>query len=663
MQNYQYLDDQIALVELSVGKTHVLNQAQRQQLFDALLQAEQDPKVKAVILAGKDDVFSIGGDLAEFSEGSAFAYPHLCHDILYLIENYQKPIVAALAGFALGGGLELALACDARIAHKDCLIGLPESKLGLIPGGQGTQRITRALGLEKGLSMMLTAALDKAEKFENSLLFQQIVTHDLLEHATSFAHALLNNTQSIDKLSSIKLDNLTAQPLFEFTKLQLRAYPHQNTALNDIINVVQIGVEQGFSEGCQSEENAFERLISSDSSQALRHLFFAEKNAQKVDGSKVTQLNIQNVLVIGAGFMGQGIASCLNQFGLNVQLFDINAEAASMAVESIRSKSKHANKIRQLNNIELIQNIDLVIEAVSENLNLKKQIFAQLGQLCPANVWLASNTSSLDLNEIAKVTEHPERVLGLHFFGPVEHMKLLEVVQTRYTTMEGLTQAKLLAKHIQKVPVLSQVGPGFIGNRIFDAYLYQALNLVSQGISPQSIDQAMCKWGMKMGPFQVMDLIGNDLLISAWANKFSGNGIDALKQLVKQQYWGQKNQKGWYHYAGKNVHFDPSDLQERIQIKFNKREASDHIVQRLLLSLYVEAKQVLFEGIAASSADIDLAFVHGYGFPANKGGPIHYIEQHFSPALVHRQVSFYASQELDAFWQDAKQQYAFEKIA
>ena len=662
MQHYQYLNDHIALIELSLGSTHVLNQAQRQQLFDALLHAEQDAQVKAVILSGKDDVFSVGGDLTEFAAGQAFAYPHLCHDILYLLENYKKPTVAALAGFALGGGLELALACDERVAVKDTLIGLPETKLGLIPGGQGTQRIVRALGLEQGLSLMLSGEMKKAQAFENTILFQQCVESDVLAAATDLAEDILAN-DSAQKLSKIKLDPIQAIPLLDFAKLQTRAYPHNNAALNDVIDVVKFGVEKGFTAGCEAEAIAFERLIQSKSSQALRHLFFAEKDTQKLTSKKISKASIENVLVIGAGFMGQGIASCLNQFGLNVQLFDVNTQLAEKAVERIQSKSKHAGRIHQLAVLEDVQNVDLVIEAVSENLALKKQIFEQLGKLCAENVLLASNTSSLDLNQIAEVVQHPERVLGLHFFGPVEHMKLLEVVQSRFTADDAIAQAKLLAKRIHKVPVLSQVGPGFIGNRIFDAYLSQALNLLAQGISPQNIDQAMCKWGMKMGPFQVMDLIGNDLLLNAWAGKFEGAGIQCLERLVEAQYFGQKSQKGWYHYAGKNVHFDSNALSEVIQVNVNVREPSEQIVQRLILSLYVEAQSVLQEGVARSSADIDLVFVHGYGFPAVKGGPLHYIEQYYSPALVQRQVGFYASQAHDDFWQYNKANTVLEKIA
>ncbi len=662
MQHYQYLEGQIALVELCVGKTHVLNQLQRQQLFDALLHAEQDSQVKAVILAGKDGVFSIGGDLEEFSEGQAFVYPHLCDDILYLLEHYQKPTVAALAGFALGGGLELALACDARVSLKDTLLGLPETKLGLIPGGQGTQRIVRALGIERGLSLMLSGEMSKASTFENTPLLQSCVENHLIDAALQCAKDLIQS-EMIKKLSQIKLDPITAQPLLDFAQLQTRAYPHNNIALNDVINVVKVGVEKGFIAGCEAEAKAFEFLIQSNSSKALRHLFFAEKATQKTPSQTSTGLAIQNIVVIGAGFMGQGIASCLNRFGLNVQLFDVNTNAADQAVQRIRVKSKHTEKIQLLQSLEQIQNVDLVIEAVSENLALKQQIFTQLGELCNENVLLASNTSSLDLNKIAEVVQHPERVLGLHFFGPVEHMKLLEVVQGRHTKIAAMTQAKFLAKKINKVPVISQVGPGFIGNRIFDAYLYQALNLLALGISPQSIDQAMCKWGMKMGPFQVMDLIGNDLLLSAWAGKFNGEGIDCLKRLVSAQYHGQKVQKGWYHYIGKNIHFDSTQLSALIQKDLNGRLATDQIVQRLILSLYVEAQRVLDDGIAKSSADIDLVFVHGYGFPAEKGGPVHYIEQHFSAALVQRQIGFYASQGQDGFWQYVKTSAVLENIA
>lgn len=661
---YQYLDDHIALVEMSHGPMHVLNQVQRQQLFDALLAAEQNAQVQAVILSGKDGVFSIGGDLTEFAAGQAFAYPHLTQDLFYLIENYQKPVVACLQGFALGGGLELAMACHARVADAKCKIGLPETKLGLIPGGEGTQRLPRAVGLERGISMMLSAELSNAEAFKDTLLLQVVAEQNVLDEAIKLAEQLIQDSQSIVRLSQVKLDQLSAVPLLEFAKLQLRAYPHNNPALEKVLDAVAVGIHKGFAQGCTQEAQLFAQVLYSKESEALRHIFLAEKSAHKLPKLAPDAPKIQRAAVIGAGFMGQGIAACLNSAGIETYIFDVNAEAAQQAVDKIVvSKGAKAEQIHVLNGLEDTSGMDLVIEAVSENLALKQSIFKSLGEHCPASVILASNTSSLDLNQIASVTAHPERVLGLHFFGPVQHMKLLEVIQGAQTADAVLAQAKHLAQRIRKIPVVSQVGPGFIGNRIFDAYLSQALALASTGVSPEQIDRAMRSWGMKMGPFQVMDLIGNDLLLSAWNGKFNGAGIHLLQQLVDAQRFGQKTQQGWYSYAGKNSHFNLDSLAELSNQAFKIKLPAEQIAQRLILSLYLEGLDVLNDGIASTKADIDLVFVHGYGFPAGRGGPMHYIEQHFSDALIQRQIRMLASDQADSFWQKHVKTQALEKIA
>ena len=663
MKNYEILNEHTAVIMLSHGSMHTLNQVQRQQLFDALILAEQDHAVKAVVITGKDGIFSVGGDLAEFDQGQAFAYPHLTKDLFYLIENFKKPVISCLEGFALGGGLELAMACHARVTFSKCKIGLPESKIGLIPGGQGTQRIIRALGLEQGISLMLSGEIYPAHKFQDTLLFNTITDENPLTQALLLAEQLIADPNSISRLSTIKLDTLAAQPLLEFAKLQLRAYPHYSPALDAVLEAVKSGL-QSFSAGCAREAELFQQLIQSQASVAMRHLFFAEKSALKIPKTQEKLASIHRAAVIGAGFMGQGIAACLNSAGINVQLFDLNSSTAQKAVEKIAGlKGAQPGNIRVLDALENIGEVDLVIEAVSENMTLKQTIFSQLDQICSPNTILASNTSSLDLNQIAAVTKHPERVVGLHFFGPVQHMKLLEVVQGAKTTDSILIQAKQLAQRIHKIPVLSQVGPGFIGNRIFDAYLSQALELVSQGISPEQIDRTIRSWGMKMGPFQVMDLIGNDLLISAWAGKFSGKGIQLLEKLVQNGHFGQKNQQGWYHYNGKNTHFDIKILTELLDIEFKNKFIPEDVVQQLIFSLYAEGLKVLKEGIASSKADIDLTFVHGYGFPAAKGGPIHYIEQQYSSVLIQRQLQQYADTSKDLLWSVSVQDSALEKIA
>lgn len=663
MKRYSIMKDNVALIELTHGTMHVLNQAQRQALFDALLQAEQDPVVQAVVIAGQNGIFSIGGDLDEFAEGYAFAHPHLCKDLFYLIEHFQKPVVAAMAGFALGGGLELAMVCHARVAQKGCLIGLPESKIGLIPGGQGTQRIIRALGIEQGLSLMLSGQFQAVEHFEHNALIQHVVLDEVNHAAVAYAQDIVEKNVEVKKLSACALNTIAAEPSIEFAKLQLKAYPHYNPALDKIIDVVLTGVQFGFERGCAHEAKVFAELINSHASLALRHLFFAEKNAQKVKALHPVSLNIKKVAVIGAGFMGQGIANCLSQAGLSVQLFDVRPEAASAAVKRIEQKAKKPVLIEVLEHLDDLLDVDLLIEAASENFEIKKAIFEKISHICDESVLLASNTSSLDLNALAQYVQHPERMLGMHFFGPVEHMKLLEIVQTKYSSEQSLIQAKLFAKKIEKIAVVAQVGPGFIGNRIFDAYLIQALNMVQQGISPARIDQVMKKWGMKMGPFQVMDLIGNDLLIQAWSDQQRGEGIDVLKTLVSAQKFGQKSQQGWYVYRGKNIVFDQQALSESLNISFVTKMDDAQIVQRLMLSLYVESMHVLDDGIAASKADIDLCFVHGYGFPATQGGPVFYIENQYSSALVQRQLGIYASCLDEHFWHNAKQKYVLEKIA
>lgn len=663
MTNYEIINSHTALIILKQGSMHTLNQAQREELFEALIFAEQDSAVKAVVITGKDGLFSVGGDLAEFDQGQAFTYPHLTKDLFYLIENYQKPVIASVEGFALGGGLELAMACHARVASSKCKVGLPESKIGLIPGGEGTQRIIRALGIEQGISLMLSGEIYSADQFINTSLFNVVTQESALEEALRLADKIIAEPHHLTRLSQIKLDMLSAEPILEFAKLQLRTFPHYSPALEAILEVVQSGL-QSFKSGCEREAEIFQQLIQSQSSISMRHLFFAEKAALKTPKSNETLSPIQHAAVIGAGFMGQGIAACLNSVGIDVKLYDVNQLTARKAVEKIAlMKDIDADKIHVLDELNNLDTVDLVIEAVSENLTLKQSIFSQLDQVCVPSTILASNTSSLDLDQIAAVTQHPERVIGLHFFGPVAHMKLLEIVQGAQTANSVLIQAKRLAQRIHKIPVVSQVGPGFIGNRIFDAYLSQALELASQGISPEKIDRTMRNWGMKMGPFQVMDLIGNDLLVSAWNGKFSGKGVQLLNDLVAEGHFGLKTQQGWYHYNGKNIHFDVNLMTELLHSDFKSNFIPEDVVKKLIFSLYAEGLQVLKDEIASSKADIDLTFIHGYGFPAVKGGPMQYIEQQYSAALIYRQLQQYVKTNKDPLWSVSVTDNSLEKIA
>ncbi|SDK19625.1 3-hydroxyacyl-CoA dehydrogenase [Pseudomonas delhiensis] len=651
---YELRSDAVAVVRLDNPPVNSLGQVLRQALFHALRAAQADPRAAAIVLEGRGDGFSAGGDLVEFRAGTTFAQPDLPGVIFDLIEHSPKPVVAALHGYALGGGLELALACHGRVAAWNCRVGLPETTLGLLPGAGGTQRLPRAVGLEAATSMIVNGNQVEAGTLADSLLFDAI-SDQPLEEACRLALVLAEQGQPFPLLRRLRVQHPEPQGFLAFARQQARGRRHYNSALPKAIDAIGLSLAADFDAATRQEQQLFRGQLDDPESLAIRHAFLAERLAPKVAGLEPdAALPVREVVVIGAGFMGSSIATCLLRAGCRVSLYDSQPGAAQAAAARLaEQEDSPAGQLRVIEGFAEMAPADLVIEAVVERLDVKQAIFAELGRHCRADAVLASNTSSLDLDRIAEASGCPERVVGLHFFGPAQVMRLLEVVRGEKTAAPVLATALVLAKRLRKVAVVAGVCRGFIGNRLFDRYLLQALALASEGIAPQRIDQALERWGMKMGPFKVMDLVGIDLLRGAWTGVHEQAGIGLLARLCDAGRTGQRAGLGWYRYdQGPKAQIDPG-LDGLVGATGEERVIEDSgIVQRCVLALVNEGARVLEEGIAQRASDIDVVFLLGYGFPGSRGGPMFWASTQ-GLAATRRQLCALAEQTGDAFWQPA----------
>ncbi|NLY26266.1 MAG: 3-hydroxyacyl-CoA dehydrogenase [Alcaligenaceae bacterium] len=597
----------------------------RTALMQALLQATSDSSIKAVVLTGTDQIFSAGADLNEFSSGNAFDYPSFHNNVLPFIYAMRKPVVAALNGKAMGGGLELALWCHARVAVLNAQIGLPETTLGLIPGAGGTQLLPRALGLEQATSLILSGAIKPAADFQNTALIQKIAPEtELLETAHTLALELSERAHDLPHLGHNQVSHENAEGFLQFARAQTRMRKDFSPGMLVAIDAIALTLSQSLTEGARHEFELFRPLVGSPEARAIRHLFFAERQASKVPGlHKNTEPRpVKRTAVIGAGYMGQGIAQCLVQAGFDVTLFDTNPEAAKNSIEKLKALPQLGNaRLFVASSLSDLSSSDLIIEAAVENMEIKQAIFRELDSIVLPHAILATNTSTLDIDVLATVTQRPENVLGLHFFGPAPVMRLIEVVRGAKTADEVLLTGVNLAKILRKVPVITGVCPGFVANRIYTRLMEQALNLVSQGYAPHVIDSAVERWGWRMGPFRTMDLIGLDVLVKArLPDSKPTPGDTLLDRLVATGSLGQKAGLGWYAYTAKGT---PCNTNPAITSWIPRPEthmSALQIAERCMIAMINEGARVLDEGIALRASDIDLCFVLGYGFSRLKGG-------------------------------------------
>jgi 3-hydroxyacyl-CoA dehydrogenase len=619
---------------------NALGHAVRQGLVAAIDDAEADDSVKAVVIACEGQTFFAGADVSEFGTPKAFEQPML-PQVVDRIEGCGKPVVAAIHGTALGGGLEIALACHYRVAVPSAKLGTPEVKLGLLPGAGGTQRLPRVAGVKKALEMTATGNPIGAKDAFDCGLVDRLIEGEVIPHAVGYAEEvrdvrpLPKSSERQDKLNECNPDTFET-----FLKENARKFRGFDAPLKNV-EAVKIACEKPYSEGVLEERKLFMELMSGTQARAQQYFFFAERKANKIDGlpENTAPRDIKRVGVIGAGTMGGGISMNFLSAGIPVTIAEMGQEALDRGTGLMRknyeaSASKGRMTTDQVEkamgllsptlDFSALADCDLIIEAVYENMDVKKEVFGRLDKIAKPGAILASNTSYLNINEIADSTSRPADVVGMHFFSPANVMKLLEVVRGARTAPDVLLTAMQIGKRIKKVPVVAGVCHGFIGNRMLMPRQVEATKLLLEGATPEQVDRVHVEFGMPMGPFQMADLAGVDI---GWHRdpKRVENVRDALCAIDR---WGQKKGAGFYDYDEKRRP-TPSPVVQQIIEDFAKekgverRQISDEeIVERTLYTMVNEGAKILEEGIAQRASDIDVVWVYGYGWPVYRGGPM-----------------------------------------
>jgi 3-hydroxyacyl-CoA dehydrogenase len=642
----------VLIVTSNNPPVNALSHAVREGLVAAIAQADADDAVKAVVIACDGQTFFAGADITEF--GKPMQLPML-PQVVDIIENCTKPVVAAIHGTAFGGGLEVALASHYRVAVPSAKLGVPEVKLGLLPGAGGTQRLPRVAGVAKALEMAATGnPIDATDAFEHGLV-DRIVEGDLLEHAVAYA-AEVKDVRPIRTSSALdeKLAEARARPeiFADFRKANARKFRGFDAPESNI-KAIEAAVAKPYAEGVQDERRLFMELMTGTQARAQQYFFFAERKAAKIEGlPEGTEARvIKRVGVIGAGTMGGGISMNFLSAGWPVTIVETAQEALDRGVATIRKNYEATAAKGRLTGEQVEQamallkptlalddlsDCDLIIEAVFENMDVKKEIFGKLDTIAGPGAILASNTSYLNIDEIAASTSRPQDVVGLHFFSPANVMKLLEVVRGAKTAPDVLVTAMQVAKRIRKVAVVAGVCHGFIGNRMLMPRQLEAMKLLLEGATPEQIDRVHVEFGMPMGPFQMSDLAGVDI---GWHR--DPTRIENIRDaLAAEGRWGQKKGAGFYDYDEKRQP-SPSPRVAEIIDDFRKQtgtpqhEISDEeIVERTLYTMVNEGALILEEGMAQRASDIDVVWVYGYGWPVYRGGPMFWADTEGLPKIV-----------------------------
>jgi len=617
---------------------NALSTAVRQGLVDAIAQAEEDDSVNAVVIACEGQTFFAGADITEFGKPPQQPWLPLVVDT---IENCSKPVVAAIHGTALGGGLEIALGCHYRVADKSAKLGTPEVKLGLLPGAGGTQRLPRVAGVRKALEMCATGnPIGAGDGFACGLI-DRLIEGDLIPHAVGYAEEV-RDVRPLPKSSERqdKLNECDPSVFDDFRMENAKRFRGFEAPLKNI-EAVKVACEKPYNEGVIEERKLFMELMTGEQSAAQRYFFFAERKAAKIEGlpENTEPRPVKKVGVIGAGTMGGGISMNFLSAGIPVTIVEMSQEALDRGTgimrknyEASAAKGKLTEEqvFKAMGNLNptldfaALADCDLIIEAVYENMDVKKDIFTRLDRIAKPGAILASNTSYLNINEIAAATSRTGDVVGMHFFSPANVMKLLEVVRGDKTAPDVLLTAMTVGKKIRKVPVIAGVCHGFIGNRMLMPRQVEATKLLLEGATPEQVDRVHVEFGMPMGPFQMADLAGVDIGWHRDPNRIE-NIRDALCAIDR---WGQKKGAGFYDYDEKRRP-SPSPVVQQIIEDFAKkqgverREISDQeIVERTLYTMVNEGAKILEEGIAQRASDIDVVWVYGYGWPVYRGGPM-----------------------------------------
>lgn len=613
----------------------------RSGIVTAIGEIAEDDAITAAVLIGFGKTFIAGSDIKEF--GKPLRDPQM-PAVITSLESCRKPFVAAIAGAALGGGFEVALGCDARVAAKNAVVGLPEVHLGIIPGAGGTQRVPRLVGIAKAIELISSGRHVPADEALQIGLIDAIADGDLRSSAVEFARALFGRKRRVRDLPvPPDLDN-AAQAA---TDKALRG-AKRNQATRAVPAIVARAAQTSMDEGLAEERAIFQRLRTSEAAAALRHLFFAERAAGRLENN-VKPRGVALAGVIGGGTMGAGIAVCFADAGFPVILVERDKEAIGSALERIRATyermvnseritaeeaSRRVARVTGTVDYSDLKHVDFVVEAVFEDIDIKRDVFAKLDQFLKPGTILGSNTSYLDLDFLAEQTKRPEDVVGMHFFAPANVMKLVEVVRTKTASTEALATALAVAKKLRKLPVVARVCEGFIGNRIYAAYRRECEILLEEGAYPEEVDAALVAFGFAMGPFAVGDLSGLDI---AWRTRKRlaasrdprEKYVPILDRLCEMGRLGVKAGAGWYSYTkggqGRAADAVVHEVIDQVSKEkgIERRQFAEQTIQsRALCAIVNEAALVLEDGIAERPGDIDLVLVNGYGFPADRGGPL-----------------------------------------
>ncbi len=679
MSHYQ-MQGSVAVITMNNPPMNTMSHANRSFVLGELQAAIADAAVKSIVLTGGGKVFCSGAEIKEFNTPAATAAPFL-GEVITALESSPKPVVAAVHGVAMGGGLELAMGCHYRVGSPGALIALPEVKLGLLPGAGGTQRLPRLIGVEKALDMIVKGDPVKSEKFAPGTLFDAMADSDLVGAAVKFASDIASKGGPYKRARDLSAANPGAEFIAKAkadVAKQFRGYP----APPKCAAAVETAVTMPFDDGIKFERAAFIELVATNESKAMRHFFFGERTVAKIpDVPDTTPLRpIKSAAVIGAGTMGGGITMNFINAGIPVTLLEMKQEALDKGVGTIRKNYENTAKKGRMTMEDVekrmalitptlsygaLAQADIVVEAVFEDMAVKEAVFKQLDAVMKPGAILASNTSTLDVDKIASFTKRPEDVIGTHFFSPANVMRLLEIVRGAKTAKDVLATTMKLAKTIKKIGVVSGVCDGFIGNRMIEQYSRQAGFLLEEGASPEQVDKAIEKIGFAMGPFRMADLAGNDvgwyIRKRRYVEKPNVRYSKTADLICEQGRYGQKTSAGWYDYkAGDRTPYPSAVVTEilekhRKELGITPRQISDdEIVERLVYALVNEGALILEEGIAMRAVDIDMIYMSGYGVPSFLGGPMFFADRKGLANVVASIERFAKNPHADpGFWKPA----------
>jgi 3-hydroxyacyl-CoA dehydrogenase len=665
--------DGVAVLRISNPPVNALSSGVPEAIASAIASAEANAAVRAIVLMGAGRTFIAGADIKQLEEmawGRGPGAPRL-HELLQQIEACSKPVIMAIHGTALGGGLELAMAGHYRVATSDAQLGQPEVNLGIIPGAEGTQRLPRLVGIEKAIEMCVSGKPIKAHDALAAGLINAVLDGDLTVSAAAYARSAVGRAahpKTSERRVELRQAATLTEALSQGRELARKSKRNLIAPLK-AVDAIEVAATLPFEEGCLRERQLFQECVVSDQCRALIHAFFAERGAGKMPGiGRDTSVGpIERIAIVGAGTMGGGIAMACVNAGLSVRLRDNDQLALDAGLATIRKNYAASVQRGRLTAEDVAQRMqmihpqidysgfesaEVIIEAVFENAALKTRIFSELSSIAKPGAILASNTSTLNIDEFAAATSHPENVLGLHFFSPANVMRLLEIVRGKGSSKSSLATGLAFAKRLSKVGVVVGNCRGFVGNRMMFPYMYEAQFLVEEGATPQQVDSALTSFGMAMGIFEVDDMAGLDI---AWrVRQELGQFADprlrrplVADQLCEMGRYGQKTGKGWYAYSDdRKPKPDPQVLalirEQARRAGIPQRQFSqEQIVERALYGLINEGARILEEGIALRAADIDVIYLNGYGFPAWRGGPMFYADTVGLPKIYERIREFH----------------------